>query len=48
MGADDKVKTLLFAYLFQVNDWFSILQQNDCHKTDATEGYLSKCITYRN
>ena len=41
LGADDAVKTLLFAYLFQVNDWFSILQPSEINKPHANEGYLS-------
>ena len=50
MGSDDRVKTLLFAYLFQVNDWFGVNDQSAWLKTNLTEaeGYLSKCNIYKN
>jgi len=47
MGSDERVKTLLFTYLFQVNDWFGVQQQNACHQQQSPEGYLSKCATFR-
>jgi len=47
MGADDRVKTLLFTYLFQVNDWFGVQEQSTCSQPMSSEGYLGKCATFK-
>ena len=39
------VKTMLFTYLFQVNDWFGAPQE--ANESNGEEKYLSRCKTYK-
>ena len=41
---DDRIKVILFVYLFQINDWFGASKVFN----DSPGGYLSHCSTYKN
>ena len=45
--ADKQIKTILFIYLYQVNDWFGSASQNPCQRKQEFNGYLSCSNIYR-
>ena len=49
MYTDERVRTRLFAYLYQVNDWYGTPQKAcKASNNQQDKAYLSHCQTYKN